>query len=119
MLIDYAGGLRASLHLDLIGRPHEKWIRFVGEEGTLLWSADPNRIAIGRTAAQQWEERTFACERNDMFVAVAREFLRVLDGAPVATCTLAEGVQVLEIVDAARRSHAEGRRVRLGGGERR
>jgi len=113
MLLDYADTLRVSLHLDLFGRPHEKFIRFVGEEGTLHWSADPNQIALGRAAEQDWEIQRFQCQRNDMFVEVAREFLRVLDGAPVATCTLPEGLQVLEIIDAARRSHAEGRSIAM------
>ncbi len=33
-----------TMHLDPYGRPHEKFIRFVGSKGTLLWSADPNQI---------------------------------------------------------------------------
>jgi predicted dehydrogenase len=48
VLAIFPNGLRVSLHLDLYGRPHEKFIRFIGESGTLMWSADPNRIAIGR-----------------------------------------------------------------------
>ena len=80
VLAIFPNGPRVSLHLDLYGRPHEKFIRFVGEGGTLMWSADPNRIAIGREATQMWQEETFDGERNDMFVAVAEEFLEVIAG---------------------------------------
>src|SRR5262245_7389801 len=67
LLFVFDGGPRISMHLDLYGRPHEKFIRFVGSEGTLFWSADPNQIRIGRRWQQEWETETFACERNDMF----------------------------------------------------
>ena len=98
--------MRVAIHLDLFGRPHEKSIRFSGEEGTLLWSADPNHILIGHTESQDWKEETFSCERNDMFMDVAREFLAVLAGAAPATCTVADGVNVMTVIDAVRRSSA-------------
>lgn len=113
MLLGYDSGLRASLHLDLYGRPHEKFIRFVGEEGTLLWSADPNRILLGREGAQQWEEESFDCERNEMFLAVAREYLALLAGDGAPSCSFADGLAVMEVIDAARRSSDEGRRLDL------
>jgi predicted dehydrogenase len=107
----FSNGLRVSLHLDLYGRPHEKFIRFIGEGGTAMWSADPNRIAIGRESAQKWEEETFACERNDMFVAVAEEFLAVIAGRTQPSCTLAQGVGVMELIEAIRSSSKSGRAV--------
>lgn len=108
LLFAYDGGPRVSMHLDLYGRPHEKFIRFVGSEGTLFWSADPNQVRIGRSSQQDWEIETFACERNDMFVAVAKEFLDVLGGKPSAMCSIEDGVRVLEVVEAARRASREG-----------
>lgn len=113
MLLGYDSGLRASLHLDLYGRPHEKFIRFVGEEGTLLWSADPNRIALGREGAQQWAEESFDCERNEMFLAVAREYLALLAEGSLPSCSFEDGLAVMELIDAARRSSDEGRRLDL------
>jgi predicted dehydrogenase len=114
LLLNYASGPRVSIHLDLHARPHEKTIKFVGEKGTLLWTADPNRIVLGREMDESWQETPFDCQRNDMFVAVAEEFLAVLDGqAP--SCTIADGLAVMEVIEAARQSHAEGRLVLPGG----
>jgi predicted dehydrogenase len=113
ILAIYENGLRVSLHLDLYGRPHEKSIRFVGESGTLLWSADPNRIAVAKTAGQDWHEEIFQSERNDMFVAVAREFLDVLDGKADPSCTLSDGVRVLQVIEAVRESTRSGRTIAL------
>ena len=113
ILAGYSDGLRVSLHLDLYGRPHAKSIRFVGEEGSLVWSEVPNRIAIGRGSEQHWEEEIFLCQRNEMFSAAASEFLAMIDGAPPRTCTIADGVAAMRVIEAARLSSSEGRRVRF------
>lgn len=113
LLFAYPGGARVTMHLDLYGRPHEKFIRFVGADGTILWSADPNQIGIGRSMTQDWDVTAYDCERNDMFVGVAKEFLAVLDGAPVATCTIEDGVNVLKVIEAARAASSGGRTVAL------
>jgi len=113
MLMVYPDNLRINVHLDIYGRPHEKFIRFVGEGGTLLWSADPNRVSVGHESIGWTSVEDFTCERNDMFVAVVEEFLDVLGGAPVTTCTLEDGLRVLKVIEAARAASAEGRTVTL------
>jgi predicted dehydrogenase len=102
MLVYYPNDMRVSLHLDLYARPHEKTIQFVGENGTLIW--EPNRIKIGKGMDPDWEIEEFAYDRNDMFVEVAKEFLNVLSGGPVQTCTIDDGVRVLNLIEAARTS---------------
>lgn len=111
VLLRYESGLRVQIHLDLYGRPHQKTIRCLGEAGSLLWSEHPNRVAIARDAEGQWEEETFTCARNDMFMAVAQEFLAVLGGERRMTCTLDDGLRAMRLIEAVRRSTAEGRRV--------
>lgn len=113
----YPDGLRVSLHLDLYGRPHEKYIRFIGERGTLLWSADPNRLAIGRQSAHVWEAEHFTFERNEMFMAVAREYLDVVTRRVSPSCTLTDGIKVMELIEAIRDSSARGCTVRTGSGD--
>ena len=113
MMINFANGLRANLHLDLYGRPHRKSIRFIGDGGTILWSEAPNQIAICVEAGENWAEERFECERNDMFVGVAEEYLAVLNGAPVSTCGIDDGLGVMALLEAARQSHDTGRRIIL------
>ncbi len=114
MVLTYPDNLRVSIHLDLYGRPHEKSIRFSGEGGTVWWTADPNRVAVGKDWSETWDETLYDCERNDMFVAVAKEYLAVLEGSAPATCTLDDGLDVMRVIEAARLSAAEGREVGIG-----
>lgn len=116
MLITYADNLRARVHLDLYGRPHRKEIRFIGEKGSMVWSEAPNRIAICHDAGGDWQEEKFDNERNDMFMGVAREFVDMLNGVPATTCSLDDGIAVMRLIEAARRSAAEGRRIEIARG---
>ena len=103
----YGDGSRATIHLDLYGRPHERSITVVGHTGTLYWTFDPNAIRMGNTPAE-WQTQTYAGERNDMFVGVAREFLQLLTDGQQPSCTAADGLAVLQIVEALRTSTASG-----------
>lgn len=109
----YDNGPRVNIHLDLYGRPHEKHITFVGETGTLVWSFDPNRIRLGRGAEQAWEDESFAFERNHMFEEVGREFLDVVTKQAAPSCTAADGVAVMRLLEAMRESSASRSVVRI------
>jgi len=102
MLVFYSNGMRVSLHLDLYARPHEKSIQFVGEEGTLIW--EPNLIKIGKDMYPDWDVEEFNYDRNDMFVGVAEDFLKILAGDDTQTCNIDDGIRVLELIEAARQS---------------
>lgn len=117
IIATYPDGMSATIHLDLLGRPHEKSIRFIGEGGTMFWTAEPNAVAIGRNAVQEWQTETFDCERNDMFLAVAREFLDVIARRTTPSCTVADGVSVMRVIEAVRRSSETGQRQKFAGGE--
>lgn len=117
ILMTYQNNLRVNVHLDIFGRPHEKFIRFIGEEGSMLWTVEPNRILISNQMDNWEKSELFTCERNDMFIEVAKEFLCMLDGGnPALTCTLEEGLSVLEIVHAVQESSTTGRRIEFDSG---
>lgn len=103
--------LRVNMHLDLYGRPHEKSIQFIGSGGSIIW--EPNRIRVGREMDPNWQVEAFDNDRNDMFVNVAREFLEILGGDRQASCTIDDGLKVLQLIEAARQSSREERMVEL------
>jgi predicted dehydrogenase len=109
MVLGFEGGPQVVIHLDLYARPHEKSLCFVGENGTLLWSEAPNRVAFSRDATGAWNEESFNCQRNEMFLGVAEEFLSILHGQAPRSCTVESGVAVLRVVEAARESNLTGR----------
>jgi predicted dehydrogenase len=109
----YRDGSRATMHLDLYGRPHERAITVVGSDGTLHWTFDPNAIRVGK-GPKEWQTHSYTGERNDMFVGVAREFVQLLQNGRQPSCTAADGLAVLQIVEALRASSASGSVVSVG-----
>ena len=110
MLANYNSGLKVYLHLDLYGRPHEKSIKIVGEKGVLSWDEKSNVVRTsagqpGNEIAEQFDE-----VRNDMFIAVAAEFLKIIRGGrqiPM-TCSLEDGLNVMSVIESARLSATTG-----------
>lgn len=115
ILVAYASGARVNLHLDLIGRPHERSITAVGDQGTLTYAYEENAVKVCHEGAAKWERETFTCERNEMFVGVAKEYLELLKGSAGSkpTCTVRDGIDALKIVDACRESSATGKAISL------
>lgn len=99
-----------NLHLDLIGRPHERTISAVGEEGTLVYSYEENAILYANTAEKSWDAQRYDCERNDVFMGVARDYVAMMDAAlDTKLCSVDDGIAALQVVDACRESSASGR----------
>ncbi len=106
----YRNGLRITLHLDLYGRPHEKTIQFVGEGGTIVWTAEPNKIKFSNSPEQIWKEEIFDSVRNDMFVLLAKEFIDMINGKiDNLTCQLGDGLKVMKIIEMIRISSKKGK----------
>jgi predicted dehydrogenase len=97
------GGPEVVIHLDLYGRPHDRRILLRGTEGALEWTFTPSAVRVGRSGDGDWKADEFPEARNQMFVAVAREFLDVVDGSR-PSCTAHDGVAVLRIIEAMRAS---------------
>lgn len=112
ILLSYASGAKAVLHLDIHGRPHERSLTVSGSHGTIHWSDDPNVVRVG-TGAASWTGTPFDEERNDMFFAAATEFLSIVRGEAEPSCSLQDGIRVMRVVDAARRSSDEGGVIRV------
>ncbi|MAG11816.1 MAG: dehydrogenase [Parcubacteria group bacterium] len=102
LIARYEKGLRANVHLDLLGRPHEKYIHIVGGKGSLHWSFDPNELVV--TQDEKSETKKYNHERNDMFIGVAEEFLQCINENKQPSCTITDGINVLQVIEAARKS---------------
>ncbi len=87
----YESGLRASIHLDLYGRPVKKDILIIGDKGSLEWSFENG------------------LNRNTMFMDLAKDFLSVLNGDKKIKCGVPDGINVLKVIEVARRSSSGGK----------
>jgi predicted dehydrogenase len=116
VILDYADGPIASVHVDYVRRPTRRTLEVVGEEGVLRWEYEANRLLRYAPATHEWtvEEGDPRFERNDMFTAELRDLVaRIGEHGPGVGADAQQGVAVLSIALAALRSAAEGRRIEL------
>jgi predicted dehydrogenase len=112
----YADGPVVTIHLDLFGRPHEKQVTVVGEGGTVKCLFDPHEVRIGGDPDPKWAIESFPLDRNEMFLGVDREFLSIISGGVARpTCTIEDGLKVLEVIEACRESQRTNREIGVKG----
>ena len=90
----YQSGVLGSVHLDYNQRPSAHTLEIIGTQGVLRW--DNAEMPPG-------------FERNDLFLAEMRHFLRVAQGAESPVCTLDDGIQALRLALAAQDSAKTGK----------
>lgn len=122
LILEYpAKGLLASVHLDMIQRAPQRQCRFVGSEGTLEWDGITGCLRSFVAEKGEWEEvvTTSAFERNDMYLSELEHFLACVETGDQPMADASSAVEVLEVIEAARRSLEENTTVPMSGvGER-
>lgn len=111
----FAGGALGSLHLDYNQQPPSHYFNVIGTKGSLKCDFSDGAVHLYRAEDRQWE--TYALpdgwERNIMFMDEMRHFLEVARGEAEPACTLEDGVRVMKLVEAVKRSQNTGRLIKL------
>lgn len=111
----FASGAFGSLHLDYIQQPPAHRLEIIGTEGSLRWDNADGTLRVFRAGAEGW--KTFpppdGFDRNHLFMAELRHFIRVAHGEETPRCTLEDGIQALKMALAAYESSQSHREVRL------
>jgi len=116
LLLAFASGARASVHLDMLQRPPTRTCRIAGGAGTLEWDGIRRRARLHRFDADGWEELPVdgasPASRDDIFQSQFRHFLEVIRTGRPPLVDGADAARTLAVIAAARRSAAEQRTVR-------
>ncbi len=111
----FANGTTGSVHLDFHRQPAEHRLEIVGTEGTLEWRNLTGATRLYRNKTDAWESflPKQGFERNDLFLAEMKHFLKVVDGKEDPICTLEDGIQNLRIAIAVLEASMEKRTIKL------
>lgn len=114
--LEFESGAVASMDLDYLDRSYRRGCRIVGSEGSVAWSWHLEHVVrYGPDGSE--DLRPTPSDVTPTYVAQMKAFLAaVRDGTGIAATQLVDGTQghrALEVVDAARLSADEGRRVSL------
>lgn len=110
LLVRFAGGTQASIHLDFLDRAPFRGCRLVGTDGTLEWDAAAQEVRQYRPASRDWGVliSTVGADRNEMYLAQLRHFLNAIETGTDSLATAEGAHSTLQVIEAARRSAATG-----------
>lgn len=124
--LKFASGAIGGVHVNYVQRPPVHRLEIVGTNGTLRWDNVDGTLIFYKMPAPfgSYSDNppapvveTFpppeGFERNDLFIAQARHFLNVARGTESPVCTLEDGIRIQKLVQAARESETDGRRIEL------
>lgn len=114
-ILSFVDGTLGSVHLDYNQRPPVHRLEIVGSEGTLRWDNRDGQALRWDADAGDWAEHRppEGFERNDLFLAELRHFLKIIHEAEPSRCSLEDGIRALEVALAVHESAAKGRSVQL------
>ena len=120
MKLAFNSGVPGILHMDMVSRPPRRFCRVEGEKGVLFWDGIGGQTRYHRPDGGDEEGTLLAADdtdgggRNEMYERQLVHFLDRIEhgGAPLVGGE--EGIKVLEVVEAARRSANTGRPVNMG-----
>ena len=115
LLLDHAGGVRSSVHLDMLQRRPTRHCRIVGTEGTVEWDGIAHAARLFRAGTGDWQTLSVM---NDMTLdrMAEAQFRHFLDCIRTGARPLVDGESgraTLAVSLAARRAAAEGCTIRI------
>lgn len=106
IILRFASGILARVHLDYIQRDYHRSLKIVGEDGMVTWNFGDNSLRWYSTTDTMWHNlaKEAPPDTNEMYVAEMKHFIRCIKGEEYPLVDAAEGKEVLEIVLAAKKS---------------
>ncbi|RJX30687.1 MAG: gfo/Idh/MocA family oxidoreductase [Oxalobacter sp.] len=99
------------VHLDFLQVPPRRYIHIVGDKGSLVFDYRANRLEVNLLATRVPEVTLYdTFQRNDMFLQEVADFISSGDKGKKPPIPLEEGVDVLNICLAAKRSLESGKK---------
>jgi len=101
ILLRFADGTRADVHLDFFQRSYSRYCSLVGSEGKVQWDLLSNSVQIQRPGKEA-EIVKFNYEINDAYVAELAHFMECVQTGARPRFTLQDAILTLRIALAAR-----------------
>ena len=112
LTVRFASGALGSIHMNLFAWNVHSHFELMGERGVIQWRRMDNDVRVCDTKGT-WETFPSTGQLNDMYVEEVRHFLACMRGEARPACDGWDGLETMKVIEAARRSAAERRWVKV------
>ncbi|PIQ85226.1 MAG: hypothetical protein COV74_09715 [Candidatus Omnitrophica bacterium CG11_big_fil_rev_8_21_14_0_20_45_26] len=114
MSVRFKSGLIGSVHQDMFGREHKKFLDIKGEKGNLFWNVYQLSVTHYDGETKKSKTYTFGTDHNQMYLNQTRHLLDILENKQQSLIPLEVGLHTMAVIQAVERSQAEKRLVKVG-----
>ena len=108
----FASGVLGQVHLDYLQRVYRRNLQIIAEAGLITWDYPSHRVNVHVPGAEPETIVVPDGDSNEMYLAEMRHFVRCIEGRESPLVDGEDALSTLRLVEAAKRSAAEGRWVR-------
>jgi len=104
IILEFKNGAQGNIHLDYIKRAPARNCQIIGDQGTITWDFFSKKCLLEVVGKPLQEFCYSDFDRNDMYVNEMKHFLDCLKNKKKPLIDLAQGIDVLKIALAAKKS---------------
>jgi predicted dehydrogenase len=108
LLVRFASGAQADVHMDFVQRGYSRSCILAGEEGKIVWDYCLNRVDVLRPGKPP-ETLTYEFQPNQMYVEEVKHFFECIHCNVAPSCGIAEASQSLGVALSAKAAASEKR----------
>jgi len=113
ILLTYASGAIAQLHLDFVQYPERHTLEIIGDRKTVAYDAITSQFYTFERASNSYEVEVIDVPRDDVYRTQIAEFLRAVRTDRIPSVSAADGVAAVEVAKAVIESAHEHRGIEI------
>ncbi|MBI4377618.1 MAG: Gfo/Idh/MocA family oxidoreductase [Nitrospinae bacterium] len=113
MLLRFSSQIIGEIHINCFQKDDSRTLEIIGDKGTITCDLIRGRVGLYRGDKGCWKYFNDPCQRDNVFIMQAENFIRAINGKEDIKTTLEEGVGTLKVCMAARESADTDRVIRI------
>ena len=106
LIVEMNSGVIASLHTDIFGRQHQKFLEIKGENGNIKWDFYKNEVSIYDPKDKAVKIfKKFPTDFNLTYINEIKHFLECCQNKKKTFASLEDGIDTMKLILAAEKSH--------------
>ena len=114
-LLKFRNNMIGELHLDYFQRPSSRKCKILGTKGTIFWDYKSSKLEVFDTRKKRWINKMTIkkYDNNQMYIDEIKHFLNCIKKKQKSINDLSEGIKVLDIALAIKKSSIQKKLVKI------